>query len=111
MKSTLRARDPGLQPERTALSWHRTAFSLLIITLIVIRSGYVRGDWLLCAIGGASVILSLLLALLCRQRQQTLVRNTTLTSASAVLAKCLLTAALCTDALAIALHSFLHLLV
>lgn len=30
-------RDPGLQPERTSLSWRRTAFSTLVVNLLLIR--------------------------------------------------------------------------
>jgi len=32
-------RDPGLQGERTALAWSRTAFAVLVNSLLVLRSG------------------------------------------------------------------------
>lgn len=35
------AADPGLQPQRTALSWTRTASSMLMNALICVRSAYV----------------------------------------------------------------------
>nr|WP_176459355.1 MULTISPECIES: DUF202 domain-containing protein [unclassified Rhodococcus (in: high G+C Gram-positive bacteria)] len=29
--------DPGLQPERTSLSWHRTQASLIIVSVLFVR--------------------------------------------------------------------------
>ncbi|PJJ62151.1 uncharacterized membrane protein YidH (DUF202 family) [Compostimonas suwonensis] len=37
------ARDHGVQPERTALSWNRTALALVVNALLAIRSGWVGG--------------------------------------------------------------------
>lgn len=40
-------RDPGLQPERTALSWSRTALLVAVNALLALRTGFVEGeDWL-----------------------------------------------------------------
>ncbi|MFF2387478.1 DUF202 domain-containing protein [Agromyces sp. NPDC058104] len=43
--------DPGLQPERTALSWSRTAFALAVNALLSLRSGLVAGEPWLVAVG------------------------------------------------------------
>lgn len=44
------ARDPGLQPERTALSWTRTALVVAVNALLALRSGLVHGEpWLVAA--------------------------------------------------------------
>lgn len=34
--------DRGLQPERTLLSWSRTALSIVVNSLLTIRSGYMH---------------------------------------------------------------------
>ncbi len=37
-------RDPGLQPERTALSWRRTGWSMLIPCVLCLRGWAHTGD-------------------------------------------------------------------
>jgi len=36
-------RDPGLQPERTALAWSRTGLAVLVNALLVVRAGIGHG--------------------------------------------------------------------
>jgi uncharacterized membrane protein YidH (DUF202 family) len=56
--------DAGLQPERTALSWTRTALALAVNALLSIRAGLVAGEPWLVAVGvllfgasGAAVVI------------------------------------------------------
>ncbi|RKR07622.1 uncharacterized protein DUF202 [Kushneria sinocarnis] len=44
-------RDPGLQPERTGLSWSRTAFLLLLNSALITRAGFEHHDTLLTVLG------------------------------------------------------------
>lgn len=45
------ARDPGLQGERTALSWSRTALTIAVNALLALRTGWVSGEGWLIALG------------------------------------------------------------
>ncbi|GAB3564950.1 hypothetical protein GCM10027445_09640 [Amycolatopsis endophytica] len=47
-------RDPGLQPERTALAWQRTALSAAVAAVLLLRSGLVRGAPLEIAAAGCA---------------------------------------------------------
>ncbi|WP_051731856.1 DUF202 domain-containing protein [Kitasatospora phosalacinea] len=53
---TAAPRDPGLQPERTLLAWSRTALVLAADALLVLRTGYVRGQPGLAALGGVLAV-------------------------------------------------------
>ncbi|AQQ14292.1 hypothetical protein CGLAU_01505 [Corynebacterium glaucum] len=42
--------DPGLQPERTSMSWTRTAVAMLVVSLILLRWAHVFGPWVIALI-------------------------------------------------------------
>ncbi|SPJ32849.1 DUF202 domain-containing protein [Kushneria phyllosphaerae] len=44
-------RDPGLQPERTALAWSRTAFVALLLSAVLLRGGIVHHEPMLAWAG------------------------------------------------------------
>ncbi|TAM66026.1 MAG: DUF202 domain-containing protein [Microbacteriaceae bacterium] len=45
------SRDPGLQGERTTLSWSRTALSLAVNALLALHSGWTSGQPILTVVG------------------------------------------------------------
>ncbi|WP_115944334.1 DUF202 domain-containing protein [Amycolatopsis thermalba] len=47
-------RDPGLQPERTALAWQRTALAAAVAAVLLLRSGLVRDAPLEIAAAGCA---------------------------------------------------------
>ena len=45
------ARDPGLQPQRTALAWSRTGLAVFVNALIVLRAGLASEQATIVALG------------------------------------------------------------
>ncbi|WP_034949789.1 DUF202 domain-containing protein [Erwinia oleae] len=109
MSKNVRPRDAGLQPERTALAWQRTVFTVLIFSLAAVRVALSRGDIVSGALSGAGIILLLMMAISYR-RQQTLINRTDLSTLSSALAKGLISAALCLVSLSFALPALLNLM-
>ncbi|MGQ3663788.1 DUF202 domain-containing protein [Citrobacter braakii] len=107
MNNISKARDPGLQPERTAMSWHRTAFSALVLALLTTRTGFSQEDTVLVAMGSLSTLICLTLVFISLQRQQLIILDINLTHHKNMLSKLLICAALGINALAVALHSLI----
>ncbi|ACS83969.1 DUF202 domain-containing protein [Musicola paradisiaca] len=61
-------RDPGLQPERTRLAWSRTAFIMLINSVLLLRAGSTPSHPPLMAIGVFLLLATLMMYLWSRLR-------------------------------------------
>ena len=53
-------RDPGLQPQRTALAWVRTGLAVFVNALVVLRTGLVTGQFFILALGTVLLVASAL---------------------------------------------------
>jgi O-antigen/teichoic acid export membrane protein len=109
MTTRRRLRDPGLQPERTALSWQRTTFCVLILALAVSRGGFSRGDAVVAGLGSLASGLALALVVISYYRQKKTVRDEELTTRSSVQIKRLLSFILSLIALLLVFPIFLRL--
>lgn len=67
--------DPGLQPERTALSWRRTALSALVVAALMLRQAAEAGWGAASAAPLAGVLILLVLGLGCYRRGNSLHRH------------------------------------
>lgn len=110
MNTDLRPRDVGLQPERTALAWQRTVFTVLIFSLAAVRAAFSRGDIVSCVLSGAGSLLALMLVAIAWRRQKVIVTRADLVPPSSVLAKRLISTALCLVSISLALPALINLL-
>lgn len=110
MTINLRPRDPGLQPERTALAWHRTTFSVFVLALAATRIGFARSDLIAGWLGGVAMGLAIMLMITSWFRQRQVVMSSELTTPSSLMIKRLLSVILGLEALSLALPATLKLI-
>ena len=61
-------RDPGLQPERTSMSWFRTQLLMVWVGLILMKLGLYHGVVMFCLVSGI-ILLTAFAGLLYNQRR------------------------------------------
>ncbi|EAA7090268.1 DUF202 domain-containing protein [Salmonella enterica] len=106
----LRPCDPGLQPQRTALAWHRTTFSVFVLALVTARVGFARGSLASGWVGSLAVGLAIVLMIVTHYRQQQVIAGGELTTPASVLTKRLLSIILGLEAVSLVLPAALSLL-
>jgi hypothetical protein len=65
-------KDPGLQPERTALAWSRTVMAIFVNAGLVVRSGWLHHRIAMIAIGVGIMMTCSLVIMLSHARRQEL---------------------------------------
>lgn len=70
--------DPGLQPQRTALAWLRTAFAAFVVAVLALRIAIIRHDPALFALSllTSAGAVGMYLRALWRPRQTTAIHST-----------------------------------
>lgn len=109
MTLSLRTRDPGLQPERTALAWQRTLFSVFVLALASTRLVSPAAAWFQ-GIAGIALGLTVILAIVVRNQQRQVGGNTALTTFASIMIKRLLSVVLGLEAISLVLSAVLSLL-
>ncbi|HFK3156520.1 TPA: DUF202 domain-containing protein [Citrobacter sedlakii] len=102
-------RDPGLQPERTALAWQRTVFSSLLFSLMACRSGVLHHSLFSVCLGTAASVLTVILLVTSLFNQYRARQNVNLITPTTAHIRLLLTTALCLLALSLSV-SYLPIL-
>lgn len=75
MTDTAGLRDPGLQPERTALAWSRSGLAVLVNAILVLRSGLEHESRLVTALGVALLLSAAVVTVYGTYRKRQLMRD------------------------------------
>lgn len=68
-------KDPGLQPERTVLSWRRTCLALCVLSIYVMRSGWAYNDWFGISMGASTLAAAAWVAWLSYRRELAILKD------------------------------------
>jgi uncharacterized membrane protein YidH (DUF202 family) len=71
------SRDPGLQPERTALAWNRTSLAVVLNALLTLRMGVLGQQPVITALGVALLCTAALIVAFGAMRRFTLTSGRT----------------------------------
>lgn len=77
-------RDPGLQPERTALAWSRTAMAVLVNAVFALRAGFVNQQRSIICLGFMLLVAAAVLTAFSSWRKACLQRSMEPVPAAAV---------------------------
>ncbi|WP_315708801.1 DUF202 domain-containing protein [Brenneria uluponensis] len=103
-------RDPGLQPERTGLAWSRTAFLMLVNSVLLLKAGSMKNQMVMLVAGILLLLVTLVMYIWSALRLRFILHTNHPCSGLTIHMARFFTLAIVATALLVALLNIIHLI-